>query len=385
MCHCIGWLHPEAALLPEELLCPYARHEAEEPVPVSEPYPYEPPVRLGSVRKSIGGDLVLDNVTFEVERSEILGIVGRAGAGKSTLIRCLNGLEKPDRGRVEILGRDIVPLPERELRSVRGQVGTMFEKINLLSTKTVAQNIALPLKIAGFGRAKRDIRVRELLDLIDLPNTAELYPAQLSAEQKQRVGIARALAVHPTVLVSDEPTSTLDPEAALSILALLRDLNHQFGLTIVLATREMSVVRTIADRVIVLEQGRVLEEGETWRVFAAPEAEVTQRLIQVGSHELPLALHDQLSHEWIEGTHLVLRLQLAGGLAQRPVLAEMARDLNVFPIVLHAAVQHVQQYPMASFVVAIEGACEPLTRRVGEYLASRVSQLEVLGYARQLA
>jgi D-methionine transport system ATP-binding protein len=324
-------------------------------------------------------------VTFEVQRGAILGIIGRSEAGKSTLIRCLNGLEKPDRGRVEVLGQDIVPLGEGALQRVRKRIGMIFQHFNLLSAKTVEQNVALPLKIAGVSESERTARVRELLTLVGLLDKAKVYPAQLSGGQKQRVGIARALAAGPALLLCDEATSALDPETTLSILDLLRDINRRLGLTIVLITHEMSVVRAIADCVIVMDQGRIVEEGEVQRVFAAPEAELTQRLIGRHTSEPLNALRNGLCREWIQGTHLVLRMQLSGDTAQRPLLAEMTRDRDVLPIVLDAAVQHVREQVVASFVVAFSDATEPLARYVGDYLAARVSRLEVLGYVRQLA
>jgi D-methionine transport system ATP-binding protein len=375
---CMGWWHPEAMALFDTL-------PGDDYSPEEAPGFHGPVVRLGNVRKKFGPVIALDDVTFEVQPGEILGIIGRSGAGKSTLIRCLNGLEKPDRGRVEILGQDIVPLNEGSLQRVRGRIGMIFQHFNLLSAKTVEENVALPLKIAGLSGPDTAARVRGLLTLVGLSDKAKVYPAKLSGGQKQRVGIARALAAHPALLLCDEATSALDPETTLSILDLLRDINRRLRLTIVLITHEMTVVRAIADRVIVMDQGRIVEEGDVQRVFAAPEAELTQRLIGAQTNELSSALRDGIQSNWTQGTHLVLRVQLSGDAAQRPVLAEMTRDLDVLPVVLHAAVQHVQEQAVASFVVAFRDAGEPLARHVGEYLAARVSRLEVLGYVRQLA
>jgi D-methionine transport system ATP-binding protein len=382
---CIGWWHPEAMMLFEDLPCDDCILEDVPYLHAPAPIPEGAIVRVSNISKNFGPVTALDDVTFEVQRGEILGIIGRSGAGKSTLIRCLNGLEKPDRGRIEILGQDIVPLSEGALQRVRGRVGMIFQHFNLLSAKTVEQNVALPLKIAGISGPERTARVRELLELVGLSDKAQVYPAKLSGGQKQRVGIARALAAHPALLLCDEATSALDPETILSILDLLRDINRRLGLTIVLITHEMSVVRAIADRVIVMDRGCIVEEGEVQRVFAAPEAELTRRLIGSQTSELPSVLRNGFLNGWAQGMHLVMRLQLSGDTAQRPVLAEMTRDLDVLPVVLHAAVQHVQEQAVASFVVAFRDASEPLARHVGEYLAARVSRLEVLGYVRQLA
>jgi D-methionine transport system ATP-binding protein len=382
---CIGWWHPEAMALFENFPCDDCILEDVPYLHAPPPIPEGAVVRVGNATKNYGSVQALDDVTFEVQRGEILGIIGRSGAGKSTLIRCLNGLEKPDRGRIEILGEDIVPLDESALQGVRGRIGMIFQHFNLLSAKTVEQNVALPLKIAGISGPEQWARVRELLTLVGLSDKAQVYPAKLSGGQKQRVGIARALAAHPALLLCDEATSALDPETTLSILDLLRDINRRLGLTIVLITHEMSVVRAIAGRVIVMDRGRIVEEGEVQRIFAAPEAELTQRLIGGQTSELPGALRNGFRNDWTQGSHLVLRVQLSGNLAQRPVLAEMTRDLDVLPVVLQAGVQHVQEQAVASFVVAFRDAGEQLARHVGDYLAARVSRLEVLGYVRQLA
>jgi D-methionine transport system ATP-binding protein len=212
-----------------------------------------------------------------------------------------------------------------------------------------------------------------------------VHPAKLSNGQKQRVGIARALAARPALLLCDEATSMLDSESTRSILDLLRDINRRLGLTIVLVTHEMNVVRAIADRVVVMDQGRIIQEGEVQLVFSSPEAALTQRLIGSQASDLSDALRDGLCGTWSQGTHLVLRVLLSGDAAQHPVLAEMTRDLDLLPTVLHATIQQVKEERIASFVVAFRDAGEPLARRVGEYLAARVSRLEVLGYVRQQA
>lgn len=247
-----------------------------------------PIVEMKDVRRMFGETAAINGVSLSVARGEILGIIGRSGAGKSTLIRCVNGLEKPDTGSIHIEGREITSLDEDALRPVRRRIGMVFQHFNLLSAKTAAQNIALPLKIAGMPKAERIKRVAELLELVGLSDKASHYPAQLSGGQKQRVGIARALAAEPAVLLSDEATSALDPETTQSILALLKDINAKLGLTILLITHEMDVIRRIADRVIVLDHGLIAEEGPVWKVFANPQSPVTQSMLQVLTPELPL-------------------------------------------------------------------------------------------------
>lgn len=248
-------------------------------------------LRLAGVTKRFGTHAAITDISLDIRRGEILGIIGRSGAGKSTLVRCLNGLEKPDSGSIELLGpndqpQDIVPLGERDLQKIRGRIGMIFQQFNLISSKTVADNIGLPLKIAGSSRAARKARIAELLALVGLEAKATAYPAQLSGGQKQRVGIARALATEPTLVLSDEATSALDPETTTSILALLKDINRKLGVTILLITHEMGVIRAISDNVIVLDHGRIVERGSTDSIFANPQTDVTKRLLAASQLDL---------------------------------------------------------------------------------------------------
>ena len=242
-----------------------------------------PLLHVSGVTRRFGATTALDGVSFTLDRGQVLGIIGRSGAGKSTLIRCLNGLERPDSGTVDIDGRDITRLPERAMQRERQRIGMIFQHFNLLSARTVAENVALPLKLAGVARAARRGRAAELLDLVGLADKADVYPATLSGGQKQRVGIARALASEPRLLLCDEATSALDPETTVAILALLKRINRALGLTIVLITHEMNVARRIADRVLVMAQGRVVEEGPVRDVLVDPQAEETRILLRAAS------------------------------------------------------------------------------------------------------
>lgn len=207
------------------------------------------------------GQPALDNLSLSVPDGAVYGILGRSGAGKSTLIRCLNLLERPTSGRIIMGGKDITLLNQRELRLHRQRTGMVFQHFNLIHARNVADNIAVPLEIAGVPRPAREQRVRELLDLVGLSDKAQAFPSQLSGGQKQRVGIARALAAHPTVLLCDEATSALDPETTASVLALLADINRKLGLTIVLITHQLEVVKAICDHAALLEKGRLIESG----------------------------------------------------------------------------------------------------------------------------
>src|SRR5437868_9543614 len=203
----------------------------------------------------------LQNIDFAIPRGSITGVIGRSGAGKSSLVRLINGLEKPSAGRIVVDGRGVSALSGRELRLAQRSIGMIFQHFNLLSSRTAAANIALPLEIAGWSKADIAVRVAELLELVDIADKHDRYPSELSGGQKQRIGIARALATRPNVLLSDEATSALDPETTRSILALLKRINATLGLTIVLITHEMSVIRAVADAVAVIEGGAIVEAG----------------------------------------------------------------------------------------------------------------------------
>src|ERR1700722_19277789 len=343
-------------------------------------------LRLVDVSKRFGATPAIDGVSFEVSRGEIVGVIGRSGAGKSTLIRCLNGLEKPDSGRIEVLGEDIAPLGERELRKVRLRVGMIFQHFNLLSSKTVAGNIALPLKIAGRSSSERRERLQALLWLVGLEDKADAYPAQLSGGQKQRVGIARALAADPAILLSDEATSALDPETTASILALLRDINRKLGLTIVLITHEMSVVRAIAGRVIVLDHGRVVEEGEAAAVFASPEAALTRRLLASSRHDAPGSKDREwfasLIEDWAPGFDTVYRVILEGELATRPVLAELTSETGALPVILRARTFGEECGAVATIIFSVRALSSDFVARVERHLKVSGAKVEILGHAK---
>jgi D-methionine transport system ATP-binding protein len=353
--------------------------------------PIETMLRLVDVAKRYGTIAAIDGVSLELPRGEIVGVIGRSGAGKSTLIRCLNGLEKPDSGRIEILGQDIVPLGERALRRVRGRMGMIFQHFNLLASKTVADNVALPLKIAGRPGSERRARVAALLALVGLEDKASAYPAQLSGGQKQRVGIARALAADPALLLSDEATSALDPETTATILTLLRDINRKLGLTIILITHEMSVVRAIADRVIVLDEGRIAEVGLTTDVFTNPQAELTRRLLAPTHQGAPvsnLVATDRangLLANWAPDLDAIFRVTLEGELVDRPALADLTQATGARPVILRAGTRGNSNGAARTIVFSIPGATPELVAKTNRYLTRIGATLEILGYAQPAA
>ncbi|QRG68646.1 methionine ABC transporter ATP-binding protein [Brevibacillus choshinensis] len=241
--------------------------------------------KLNKTYKSAKGVItVLQDIDLHIEKGDIFGIIGFSGAGKSTLIRCLNRLEEPDSGRIEIGGKVVTNLSEKELRQARQKIGMIFQQFNLLDAKTVFQNVAFPLEVAGLPKRYIQQRVREILDLVQLGDKANVYPFQLSGGQKQRVGIARALVNEPELLLSDEATSALDPQTTYSILELLKDINRQLNLTIVLITHELDVLQHICNNMAVLEKGRIVETGAVEKFFLRPESDTARRFVSIIDH-----------------------------------------------------------------------------------------------------
>lgn len=223
----------------------------------------------------------LTDINLRIEKGDIFGIIGFSGAGKSTLIRCLNRLEEPDSGKIMINGQDITAMNKRQLRLARRKIGMIFQQFNLFDAKTVFQNVAFPLEVSGYPKKQIKARVEEILELVGLTDKAKAYPMQLSGGQKQRVGIARALSNEPDVLLSDEATSALDPQTTYSILELLNDINNKLGLTIVLITHELDVLKHICTNMAVLEYGRVVETGSVEKFFFNPESSTAKGFVNI--------------------------------------------------------------------------------------------------------
>lgn len=241
----------------------------------------------------------LDDVSLTVEPGEILGVIGYSGAGKSTLVRMINGLDTPTSGEVLLDGTNIVGMPEKQLRGLRSGIGMIFQQFNLLSSRTAAGNVEYPLQLAGVPKEERTARVQELLEFVGLSERGNNYPEQLSGGQKQRVGIARALAARPALLLADEATSALDPQTTREVLELLRKVNKELGITIVVITHEMDVVRSIADKVAVMEGGKVVEYGSVYEVFSNPRTPVAQNFVATSLRNTPdqLEADELLDHE----------------------------------------------------------------------------------------
>lgn len=319
----------------------------------------------------------LRDVTLHVKPGEIYGVLGQSGAGKSTLIRCVNLLERPTEGRVIVDGQDLLALPAAGLRQARQKIGMIFQHFNLLDSRTVAGNVAFPLEVAGWPKARITTRVEELLALVGLSDRANSYPSQLSGGQKQRVGIARALAAGPKVLLSDEATSALDPETTRSVLALLKEINQKLGLTILLITHQMEVVKAVCDSVAILEEGRLVEQGAVVDLLADPQTRLHQLCYPLaeGSHSQP---SPSLAADWpAHPGAAILGLTYVGEPAERPVISLVARRFKVDLNVIQGNVEQVGQTRIGRLVVEATGQPEDLTNAIAfmEGLNVRVEQL----------
>ncbi|ANE46992.1 methionine ABC transporter ATP-binding protein [Paenibacillus swuensis] len=326
----------------------------------------------GAKRKSVRA---LDDINLTINKGEIYGIIGHSGAGKSTLIRCINLLERPTQGTVEMDGVKLTELTVSELQEQRRKIGMIFQHFNLLTSATVFENIAFPLKLARKSSSEIEKRVSELLQLVGLADHRDKFPAQLSGGQKQRVGIARALANNPTVLLCDEATSALDPQTTNAILALLLDINQKLGLTIVLITHEMQVIRSICDRVAVIDGGRIVESGQVVDVFLNPAQPVTREFVEQVSDSAELG--DVLGREKKAGTHQVMRVTFLGEITYEPILFETMRELGTSFSILQGTISRMKSTPYGQLIVKVQGN-EAQVRQAVETLRIRGLDAEVI-------
>lgn len=349
--------------------------------PAAEP-PAVPPraehIRLQGVRKAYGtatGPVeALRGIDLSIGKGEIFGIIGRSGAGKSSLIRTLNRLEEVSAGQVLIDGQDIGALSTAQLVQLRRRIGMIFQHFNLLASQTVLENLALPLKAAGVGRAVIEQRARELLKLVGLEGKEHAYPSRLSGGQKQRVGIARALMLEPSLLLCDEATSALDPETTQSILALLKHINGALGLTIVLITHEMAVIRQVCDRVAVLEQGQVVEQGPVWQIFGQPASQTTRALLAPLATQVPPDIAQRLASD--NGQRALIELTFDGQSAREPDLAAIAQHLGGPVSLLHGGIERIQGRAQGRLLLAASpapGRLETFLRQQGLFSQARVA------------
>ena len=337
-------------------------------------------IELVNVEKtyfSKAGDIhALKTTNIKVNQGEIYGIIGLSGAGKSTLVRCINMLEKPTSGKVFVDGQELTAMNDSQLRKARQNIGMIFQHFNLLTSRTVAQNIAFPLEIQGKSKAEIDKKVKEMLELVQLEDRGGYYPSQLSGGQKQRVGIARALASDPKVLLCDEATSALDPQTTQSILQLLKEINEKLHLTIVMITHQMEVVKTVCDRVAVIENGVIIEEGNMVDVFSNPQQPTTKEFTKTVTGDIK---RKKLSPTYTEGSNLLAQLTFIGDSADEPVVSGLIKRFDVEVSILFGNISELKNTPYGTLIVEIEGNREAIEKAL-QYLKDRDLKLEVLGY-----
>jgi D-methionine transport system ATP-binding protein len=337
-------------------------------------------ITINNVRKifpSRNGQLkAVDNVSLEIKEGEIFGIIGYSGAGKSTLIRMLNGLEIPTEGSIVVAGNEVAKIKGAKLRKARQEISMIFQHFNLLWSRTVAENISFPLEIAGVPKEQRRKRVNELIKLVGLEGRENAYPSQLSGGQKQRVGIARALANNPKVLLCDEATSALDPQTTDSILELLVDINERLGLTIVLITHEMHVIRKICHRVAVMESGRIVEIGPVLDVFKNPQQSITKRFVQQVTE--PEETRETIEHLLEKYPHgKVLQLTFVGDVAEKPIIAGLIRSHDVVVNILQGKISQTQNGTYGSLLIHLDGTDDEVEKAV-DYLHAQQVGVEVM-------
>jgi D-methionine transport system ATP-binding protein len=321
----------------------------------------------------------LRDVSLEIEDGSIFGIIGRSGAGKSTLIRCVNMLERPTYGHVFLNDTEMTSLSGQELRNARRKIGMIFQSFNLLSNRTAFGNISFPLELAKWGKSEIIDRVREIASLVEIEDKLDHYPSQLSGGQKQRVGIARALANRPDVLLSDEATSALDPQTTKSVLRLIRDINEKLGLTVIMITHEMNVIKEICDSVAVLENGEVVESGTVLQIFSTPVKKATKDLIaSVTQSDLPESLADlKFMSSSQADSDLVLRVWFFGSSAFNPIISDIVRKFDVDVNILAAQIDRISSTPFGMFLIRLSGDEH---EGVIDFLLDMKFRVEVIGY-----
>lgn len=339
-------------------------------------------IELKHITKLYGDFKALDDINLTINDGEIYGIVGQSGAGKSTLIRCINMLESPTSGNVVINGKDLTKLSKSQLREERKKIGMIFQHFNLLSNRTVAENISFPLELSNVPKSERTKRINEILELVGLTDYKNKYPSQLSGGQKQRVGIARAIVSNPSVLLSDEATSALDPETVKSILQLLKDINKKMGITIIMITHQMEVVKEIAERIAVIEKGQIIEEGQVVDLFTNPKTETLKKFVgSVMSSDVP----EQLSHmnmtkgKQNDSDQTIMRLKFRGDVANEPIIANLIKEYNLDVSILYGSIDYIQNVSFGQLIIMLDGSENDMNSALG-HLKSLPITSEVIGY-----
>lgn len=325
----------------------------------------------------------VQDVSLSIGKGEIFGIIGFSGAGKSTLVRCINLLERPTSGSVTVDGKEMTALSARELRQARKKIGMIFQHFNLMPSRTVFGNVAYPLRGSGLSREQIADKVHRLLELVGIGDKAEAYPKQLSGGQKQRVAIARALANDPNVLLCDEATSALDPQTTKAILRLLKNLNEKLGITVVIITHEMAVVKEICDRVAVMEHGRVVEQGEVFNVFADPRQEITRSFIHTTSNlrKIEELIEEDSPVVQLKPGELIVRLSYIQRNVSEPLISTVSRKFDITLNIIFSDIAIVQNAPIGGTVAVISGERAQITQAIA-YLIEKNVGVEVIRDAR---
>ena len=342
-------------------------------------------ITLSHIEKTYAGAdgavTALKDISLTVAKGEIFGVIGLSGAGKSTLVRCINLLERPTKGSVIVDGLDMMALSDAELRKARKSIGMIFQHFNLLSSATVYDNVAFPLRLSGMAEDAIRAKVEPLLSLVGLDDKAQQYPSQLSGGQKQRVGIARALASEPKVLLCDEATSALDPQTTKAILELIRDINQKLGLTVVIITHEMQVIKDICDKVAVIEDGVIAEQGPVAEVFLNPRQKITKDFIGVlMGNDLPAELRGvPISEAPIEGGKLLVRLTFFGESANAPVISDLVKGHNIDAAILYGNIDAIKDTPYGRMLLGLSGTPGAVEEALS-FLREKDLRIEVIGY-----
>lgn len=329
-----------------------------------------------------GGQQVaaLNGIDLKINKGEIFGVIGFSGAGKSSLIRCVNLLERPTSGSVIVDGHDLTSMSVKEVREIKKNIGMVFQHFNLLNSKTVFANVAMPLTLAKVPKDAIKKRVQELLEFVGLADKADYYPDQLSGGQKQRIGIARALATQPSILLCDEATSALDPQTTSSILQLLKKINKEYNITILIITHEMAVIREICDRVAVIEAGKIIEEGTVFDVFSAPKTQTAKNFVStVMNDQLPHSIKEIIQKH--DGMQRIYRINFVGSTAGQPLLSELAKQFDIHINVLFGNITELQGTPFGNLIVEFQGSDKEVIRALTYINQKNISIKEVAAHA----
>lgn len=322
----------------------------------------------------------LNGIDLKVNEGEIFGVIGFSGAGKSSLIRCVNLLERPTSGKVIVDGNNLTSLSVKEVREIKRNIGMVFQHFNLLNSKTVFDNVAMPLVLAKLPKAQIKERVHQLLEFVGLADKTDNYPDQLSGGQKQRIGIARALATQPKILLCDEATSALDPQTTSSILQLLKKINKEYNITILIITHEMAVIREICDRVAVIEEGIIIEEGTVFEVFSAPKTETARNFVSsIMNDTIPDSVRRIIDRH--SGLQKIFRINFVGESAGQPLLSQLSRNFDINVNVLFGNITELQGIPFGNLIVEFQGSDKEILRALNFIDQQKVSIKEVTAHA----